>query len=90
MHIMRLICACMLGHFSHLRLFVTPRTEAHQAPLWGSPGKNTGVGCPPPGDLPDSGIKPACLTSSALADRFFTTSATIYKNTQLINTQTHI
>ena len=28
---------------------------------WASPGKNTGVGCPypPPGDLPDPGIKPA-------------------------------
>ena len=23
-----------------------------------SPGKNTGVGCPPPGDLLNSGIKP--------------------------------
>ena len=23
----------------------TPRTVAHQAPLWDSPGKNTGVGC---------------------------------------------
>ena len=28
---------------------------------WDSPGKNTGVElpCPPPGDLPDTGIKPA-------------------------------
>ena len=31
--------------------------------------------CPPPGDLPDSGIKPACLMSSALAGGLFTTSA---------------
>ena len=30
--------------------------------------------CPPPGDLPDSGIKHASLTSPALADGFFTTS----------------
>ena len=29
-----------------------------------------------PEDLPDSGIKPASLKSPALADRFFTTSAT--------------
>ena len=28
---------------------------------------------PSPGDLPDPGIKPASLVSSALADRFFTT-----------------
>ena len=24
---------CMLSHFSHVRLFVTPWTVAHQAPL---------------------------------------------------------
>ena len=39
-------------------------------------GKNTGVlPCPPPGDLCDPGIKPASLTSPALAGRFFATSA---------------
>ena len=32
--------------------------------------------CPPPGDLPDPGIQPVSLMSSALAGRFFTTSAT--------------
>ena len=31
--------------------------------------------CPPPGDLPDLGIKLASLTSPALAGGFFTTSA---------------
>ena len=43
-----------------------------------SPGKNTGVGlsCPPPGNLPDPGIEPASLVSSALAGGFFTSSAT--------------
>jgi len=34
------------------------------------------VPCPPPGDLPDSGIKLSSLMSPALADGFFTTSAT--------------
>ena len=29
--------------------------------------------CPPPGDLPDPGIKPTSLMSPALAGRFFTT-----------------
>ena len=68
----------MLSHFSHVQLFVTPWTVAHQAPLsMDSPGKNTGVGsCPPPGDLPDQGIKPTSLMSPALADGFFTTSTT--------------
>jgi len=30
--------------------------------------------CPPPENLPDPGIKPASLISSALAGRFFTAS----------------
>ena len=34
------------------------------------------VAMPPPGDLPDPGIEPTSLTSSALAGRFFTPSAT--------------
>ena len=29
--------------------------------------------CPPPGDLSDSGIKPACPAAPVLADGFFTT-----------------
>ena len=36
----------------------------------------SGLPCPPPGDLPNSGIKPASLKSPALACKFFTTSAT--------------
>ena len=31
--------------------------------------------CPPPGDLPNPGIKPASLLSPALTGGFFTTSA---------------
>ena len=55
-------------------------TVAHQAPLsmgffrqeyW------NGLPCPPPGDLPNLGTEPVSLTSPALADRFFTTSATL-------------
>ena len=39
--------ACVLSHFSHVQLFATPWTIAHQTPLcpWNSIGKNTGVGC---------------------------------------------
>ena len=36
----------------------------------------SGLPCPPPGHLPDSGIKPASLMSPSLACGFFTTSAT--------------
>ena len=36
----------------------------------------SGLPCLPPGDLPDSGIEPASLMSSALAGGFFTTSHT--------------
>ena len=55
---------------------VTPRTIAHQAPLsigfsrqeyWGR------LPCPPPGDLPNPGIKPMSPVSLALAGRFLTT-----------------
>ena len=55
--------------FSHVQVFATPWTVARQAPLsmgffrqeyW------SGLPSPPPGDLPDQGIKPTSLTSPAL------------------------
>ena len=52
---------------------------AHQVPLSMSFSKQeywSGFPCPPPGDLPNPGIKPAFLTSPALAGRLFITSAT--------------
>ena len=36
----------------------------------------SGLPCPPPGDLPNPGIEPTFLMSSALAGGFLTTSAT--------------
>ena len=37
---------CMLSHFRHVRWFAALWTVACQAPCpWGSPHKNTGVGC---------------------------------------------
>ena len=36
----------------------------------------TGLSRPPPGDLPDPGVEPACLESPALASGFFNSSAT--------------
>ena len=38
--------------------------------------QGSGLPCPPSGDLPDQGTEPMSLMSSALAGRFFTTSAT--------------
>ena len=67
---------CVLSSFGHVQLFATSGTVAPQAPLsvgflrqeyW------SGWPCPPPGDLPDLGIRPM---SSILAVGFFTTSTT--------------
>ena len=54
-------------------------TVARQAPLAMGVSRQeywSGLPCPLPGDLPNPGIKPTSLTSSALTGRFFTTSAT--------------
>ena len=62
-----------------LYLTVTPWTIDHQAPLSiGFARQYYWSGFPylSPGDLPDPGIKPASLTSPALAGGFFTTSTT--------------
>ena len=61
---------------SRVRLFATLWTTAYQAPLSMGFSRQeywSGLPCPPPGDLPDSGIGPA---SSELTGRFFTTSTT--------------
>ena len=63
----------------HVQLFAAPWTVAHQAPLpMEFSGQEYWSGMPlhPPGDLPDPGIEPASLESSALAGRIFTISAT--------------
>ena len=70
------LCAKSLGG---VQLFTTPWAVTHQAPLsmefprqeyW------SGFSCPPPGDLPDPGIKPESLMSPALAGGFFTINTT--------------
>ena len=69
----------MLCRFSRVRLCTTLWTVAHQAPLsmgFSNPEYWSELPCPSPGDLPDPSIEPASLKSSALADGFFTTSAT--------------
>ena len=67
----------MLSCFSRIQLFVTPWTEACQAPLsmvFSRQEYQSGLPCPPPGDLPDAGIEPQSLSSPPLAAGFFTTS----------------
>ena len=57
---------------SHVRLFATPWTVARQAPLSMRFSKQeywSGLLYPPPGDLPNPGIKPR---PPALAGGFFT------------------
>ena len=58
---------------SHVQLSASPWTVGHQAPLsmeFSRREYRSGLPFPPPGDLPDPGIKPA---SPALAGGFFTT-----------------
>ena len=59
----------MLSHLSCVQLFVTPWTVAHHAPLsmgffrqeaW------SGLPFPPPGNLPDPGIKPSFPVAPAM------------------------
>ena len=48
----------LLSRFSRVRLFATPWTVAHWAPLSMGFSYWSGLPCPSPGDLPDSGIEP--------------------------------
>ena len=68
----------MLSPFSHVWLCVTLWTVAHQAPRsmeFSSQEHWSGQSCPPPGNLPNPGIKPTSLMPPTLAGDF-TTSAT--------------
>ena len=59
-------CVCVLSHFP---LFATLRTIAPQAPLSVGFSRQeywSGLPRPPPGDLPDPGIKPVSSASPAL------------------------
>ena len=61
---------CVLNRFSHVRRFVTLQTVAHQAPLHGILQASIleWLPCPPPGDLPDSGIEPMSPVVVALQE----------------------
>ena len=69
----------MLSQFSHLQFFVTLWTVSWQFPLSMGFSRQeywNGWPCPPPGNLPNLGIKPTFPVSTALAGRFFTYWAT--------------
>ena len=66
-------CLLLLSHAVVSKLFTSPCTVVHQAPLSVVCSRQehwSGLLFPWPGDLPDPGIEPE---SPALADRFFTT-----------------
>ena len=77
------VCVCARVHVctcthSVVSDSVTPRSVAHQAPLsMGFPRQEywNWLPFPPPGDLPNPGIKPASPVSLALAGRFITTAS---------------
>ena len=74
--VLRSLCGCM---HNRVQLFATPWTVAHQAPLpMGFSRQEYWSRLPfsPSGDLPNPGIKPASLASSASTGVFFTTSTT--------------
>ena len=63
-----LLCACILNCFSHVQLFLTLWTVASQAPLSTGFSRQeywSGFPCPPPGHLPNPGIKSISLKSPA-------------------------
>ena len=61
---------------SGVRLFATPQTVAHEAPMSMGFSRQeywNGLPFPPHGDLPDPGMGPISPLSPTLAGRFFTT-----------------
>ena len=70
---------CVLSCCSHVQLFGSLWAIACQAPLSTGFSRQeywSGLSHPPPGDLPNPGIKLMCLKSPALAGGFFKTSTT--------------
>ena len=69
----------VLSHFSHVQLFVTPWSIAHQVPLFMGILRQeywSELPFPSPGDLPNPGIEPMFLMFLELEGRFFSTRST--------------
>ena len=71
------MCVCVLSRFSCVQLCDPMDCGPPGSSVHGSSrqGDWSGLSCPPPGGLPDSGTEPVSLRSPALAGGFFTTSA---------------
>ena len=57
----QILCECLVSCFSHVQFFLTLWTVACQAPLSRGFSRQeswSGLPFPPPGDLPNPGIKP--------------------------------
>ena len=70
---------CVLSHFSHVWLFATLWTLAHQVPLsmgFSRPEYWSELPFPSPGDLPNPEMETMPLLSPAMASQFFPTSTT--------------
>ena len=79
LHLSNTLLLLLLSCFSQVQLFATLWTIVRQTPLSTGFSKQeywSRLPCPPPGDLPDPGIKLVSLKSPALAGGFFTTSTT--------------
>ena len=68
------MCVYVLSHFSHVRFFETLWTvgcQAHLSMGFSRQEHWSGSPCSLPGDLTDSGIKPASLIFPVLAGGFY-------------------
>ena len=68
---------CYAQLTSHVQLFETPWTVAHQAPLsmeFSRQKFSSRLPFPPQGDLPNTGIEPVSHASPSLASRLFTSA----------------
>ena len=77
-------CCCLVTRLQGL--FEVPRTVAHQAPLSMEFSRQeywSELPFPPPGHLPDAGVKPVSLASPALAGGFFATAPSRMRATSL-------
>ena len=64
-----LLLLLLLSRFSHVRLCATPQTAAHQAPLSLGFSRQeywSGLPCPPPAELLNSGTEPTSLQVSCI------------------------
>ena len=76
MYLNMCVCVHALSCFSCVRLFATVALQAPLSKGFSRQQYWSGLPWPLSGDLPDPGVKVASLMSPALADGFFTISAT--------------